>query len=142
MLAVDCVTCAPPVADPSRAPALLLPLLRPAADLRERLYHNTGFFLIAWAYHYFPFYLMSRQLFIHHYLPAHLASACLAGSILNFILTESVNYPASVAGPTTRLRPRIKAVVPRKAYVVFGALGVIVVGTFVFLAPFTYGTAL
>lgn len=85
---------------------------------------------------------MSRQLFIHHYLPAHLASACLAGSILNFILTESINYPVSAAGPTTRLRPRIKAVVPRKAYFAFGILSFTVIGMFIFLAPFTYGTAL
>jgi len=85
---------------------------------------------------------MSRQLFIHHYLPAHLASACLAGSILNFVLTESINYPVSAAGLTTRLRPRIKAVVPRKAYVAFGVLSLAVVGMFIHLAPFTYGTAL
>lgn len=98
--------------------------------------------MIAWAYHYFPFYLMSRQLFIHHYLPAHLASACLAGSVLNFILTESINYPASVAGPDTRLRPRFKAVVSKKAYIAFGVLAAIVIGMFAFLAPFTYGLAL
>jgi dolichyl-phosphate-mannose-protein mannosyltransferase len=26
--------------------------------------------LLGWAFHYFPFYLMARQLFLHHYLPA------------------------------------------------------------------------
>ncbi|CRK19914.1 hypothetical protein BN1708_000551 [Verticillium longisporum] len=41
---------------------------------RNRLYNSTGFFFLAWATHYFPFYLMGRQLFLHHYLPAHLAS--------------------------------------------------------------------
>lgn len=25
---------------------------------------------MAWVFHYFPFYLMDRQLFLHHYLPA------------------------------------------------------------------------
>lgn len=29
-----------------------------------------GFLTIGWALHYVPFFLMSRQLFLHHYLPA------------------------------------------------------------------------
>ncbi|KAF9946117.1 hypothetical protein BGZ72_000667 [Mortierella alpina] len=29
-----------------------------------------GFFFMAWAFHYLPFFLMERQLFLHHYLPA------------------------------------------------------------------------
>ncbi|KAL7415547.1 dolichyl-phosphate-mannose-protein mannosyltransferase [Mrakia frigida] len=114
--------------------------IEPIEDhLRNRLYNNSGFFAMAWAFHYFPFFLMSRQLFIHHYLPAHLASACVAGSVLNFILTESINYPVSVAGRTTRLRPKSKAKVGRKSLIVFGALSLAVVGTFVFLSPLTYG---
>jgi dolichyl-phosphate-mannose-protein mannosyltransferase len=70
---------------------------------------NTGFFIGAWACHYLPFYLMSRQLFLHHYLPAHLASALVAGSVLNFVITEEVNYPVSKAGLRTRLRPIVRA---------------------------------
>ncbi|KAK9455094.1 Dolichyl-phosphate-mannose-protein mannosyltransferase-domain-containing protein [Dipodascopsis uninucleata] len=31
---------------------------------------NVGYNVVAWALHYFPFYLMKRQLFLHHYLPA------------------------------------------------------------------------
>ena len=95
--------------------------------------------MMAWAYHYFPFFLMSRQLFIHHYLPAHLASACVAGSVLNFLLTESIDYPTSIAGRTTRLRPRVKGVVGKKGKVVFGVLAVVVVGVFLLLSPLTYG---
>jgi dolichyl-phosphate-mannose-protein mannosyltransferase len=26
--------------------------------------------ILGWAFHYFPFFLMARQLFLHHYLPA------------------------------------------------------------------------
>jgi dolichyl-phosphate-mannose-protein mannosyltransferase len=29
-----------------------------------------GFLVIGWALHYLPFYLMDRQLFLHHYFPA------------------------------------------------------------------------
>jgi dolichyl-phosphate-mannose-protein mannosyltransferase len=49
------------------------------------MYNSTGFFFLAWALHYFPFYLMGRQLFLHHYLPAHLASSLVTGALLEFI---------------------------------------------------------
>ncbi|KAG0222568.1 hypothetical protein BGW42_006469, partial [Actinomortierella wolfii] len=37
---------------------------------REYYELSGGFFFMAWAYHYLPFFLMGRQLFLHHYLPA------------------------------------------------------------------------
>ncbi|MCJ1374456.1 hypothetical protein MMC20_005688 [Loxospora ochrophaea] len=52
---------------------------------RSRLYNSTGFFFLTWAAHYLPFYLMGRQLFLHHYLPAHLASALVTGALLEFV---------------------------------------------------------
>ncbi|KAL1894128.1 Dolichyl-phosphate-mannose--protein mannosyltransferase 4 [Ceratocystis pirilliformis] len=55
---------------------------------RSRFYNSTGFFFLAWATHYFPFYLMGRQLFLHHYLPAHLASSLVAGSLLEFVFVS------------------------------------------------------
>ncbi|KAF9104382.1 hypothetical protein BGX29_001976 [Mortierella sp. GBA35] len=38
--------------------------------LREYYELSGGFFFMAWCYHYLPFFLMDRQLFLHHYLPA------------------------------------------------------------------------
>ncbi|KAF9367627.1 hypothetical protein CPB97_005497, partial [Podila verticillata] len=38
--------------------------------LREYYELTGGFFFMAWAFHYLPFFLMGRQLFLHHYLPA------------------------------------------------------------------------
>lgn len=56
------------------------------------MYNSTGFFWLAWATHYFPFYLMGRQLFLHHYLPAHLASCLVTGALVEFIFnTEPAN---------------------------------------------------
>jgi len=52
---------------------------------RTRFYNSTGFFFLCWALHYFPFYLMGRQLFLHHYLPAHLASCLVSGALVEFI---------------------------------------------------------
>ncbi len=52
---------------------------------RSRLYNSTGFFFLAWATHYFPFFIMGRQLFLHHYLPAHLASCLVTGALVEFV---------------------------------------------------------
>jgi dolichyl-phosphate-mannose-protein mannosyltransferase len=111
-------------------------------EIRTRMYRNTGFFIGAWAFHYFPFFTMARQRFVHHYLPAHLASALVAGSVLNFILVESVNFPASVAGIKTRLRPAHRARVGKKGLTALAVLAAIVLGCFVYTAPFTYGITL
>jgi dolichyl-phosphate-mannose-protein mannosyltransferase len=54
-------------------------------ETRSRLYNSTGFFFLCWAAHYLPFYLMGRQLFLHHYLPAHLASCLVTGALVEFI---------------------------------------------------------
>ncbi|MCJ1296350.1 hypothetical protein MMC34_007916 [Xylographa carneopallida] len=67
---------------------------------RSRLYNSTGFFFLTWAAHYLPFYLMGRQLFLHHYLPAHLASALVTGALLEFVFTVdpvALDEPNNVA---------------------------------------------
>ncbi|KAJ2798829.1 hypothetical protein H4R20_004674 [Coemansia guatemalensis] len=37
---------------------------------RAKYLSSAGFFSIAWACHYLPFFLMGRELFLHHYFPA------------------------------------------------------------------------
>jgi dolichyl-phosphate-mannose-protein mannosyltransferase len=84
---------------------------------------------------------MSRQRFLHHYLPAHLASALIAGATLNFILIEAVNYPISALGTATRmrLRPVHRARFNPVAWGVVAALLAIIIGMFLYTAPLTYG---
>ncbi|KAL2009160.1 hypothetical protein VTN00DRAFT_7354 [Thermoascus crustaceus] len=36
----------------------------------KRFDYEVGTNVLGWAFHYFPFYLMARQLFLHHYFPA------------------------------------------------------------------------
>jgi len=36
----------------------------------KRFDYEVGATVLGWAFHYFPFYLMQRQLFLHHYFPA------------------------------------------------------------------------
>jgi len=109
--------------------------------VRNRLYRSGGFFIVAWATHYFPFFLMGRQTFLHHYLPAHLFSALVAGVATNFVVTEAINHPVSIMGPTTRRRPMIVvAESPRQTIAVVGMSILVLFISFNFLAPLTYGT--
>ncbi|KAF9006174.1 glycosyltransferase family 39 protein [Cyathus striatus] len=108
--------------------------------VRNRLWNNAGFFLLFWAVHYLPFFLMSRQLFIHHYLPSHLASALIAGAVLNFILSETFNFPVSIWGPKTRSRPSTYSDIGLKGPVILVVFGIFLFFMFSYLAPLTYGT--
>ncbi|KAF8659868.1 hypothetical protein AX16_001752 [Volvariella volvacea WC 439] len=108
--------------------------------IRNRLWNNTGFFLLVWGVHYLPFFLMSRQLFIHHYLPSHLASSLIAGSILSFILSDTINFPISIRGPNTRLRPQQWSDIGLKGPVIVVGYAIALFAMFSFLAPLTYGT--
>lgn len=99
--------------------------------------------MLAWIYHYLPFYTMSRQLFLHHYLPAHLCSALVAGAVFDFVvLSESINSPVSVPGRglTRRMARKQTARVDAKAWMAAGVIVGLVVAMFVFFAPLTYGT--
>lgn len=108
--------------------------------VRNRLWNSTGFFLLVWAVHYLPFFLMGRQLFLHHYLPSHLASALVAGSVFSFILSETMNYPISIRGPSTRPKPATRADLGLKGPIIFAIFVVVLFGFYLYLAPLTYGT--
>ncbi|GAA5917760.1 hypothetical protein JCM5296_000949 [Sporobolomyces johnsonii] len=80
--------------------------------VRNRLYNLGGFFLLAWLYYYLPFFTMSRQLFLHHYLPAHVLSAFVAGA---------------------------RAEVGTGMWIALAVVVAALLANFVFLAPLTYG---
>ena len=120
-----------------------------------RLYNSTGFFFLAWALHYFPFYLMGRQLFLHHYLPAHLASSLVTGALLEFIFNvepmsmeeaaEAVaksgkkvvtNAPVTQSPPT---RERLEGQNMLAAWAAAGVIMTIVIGGWYYFLPLTYG---
>lgn len=116
-------------------------LLTPFLDVRDRLWNSTGFFLIVWAVHYFPFYLMSRQLFVHHYLPSHLASSLVAGSVLSFVLSETINAPVSAWGPSiARSRKKTYADHGVKAPIIVAMFALAMFAMYIYIAPLTYGT--
>ncbi|KAL1917803.1 uncharacterized protein VTP21DRAFT_3637 [Calcarisporiella thermophila] len=86
--------------------------------LREFYDSNAGFWFVAWSLHYFPFYLMARQLFLHHYLPA----------LYFAILLFCVGFDLAVR----RLSPRQRLGV---------TLAIVLIAVLVFrlFSPITYG---
>ncbi|CDR46576.1 CYFA0S24e00342g1_1 [Cyberlindnera fabianii] len=77
---------------------------------------NIGFLYLGYLSHYVFFFLMARQKFLHHYLPAHMIAGLLTAAILEFII-----------GKGQRLN----------ALLVVLAAGLIY--SFIFFAPITYG---
>ncbi|CAN3371894.1 hypothetical protein DIURU_004628 [Diutina rugosa] len=95
---------------------------------RSRLYHTLGFLFIAWGCHYFPFFLMHRQKFLHHYLPAHVIAAMFAGGLVEFLTSNN----STLRGTHMGLR--------RKKNLLVSALLIIpVIWCFYFFSPLTYG---
>ncbi|QPG73606.1 hypothetical protein FOA43_000918 [Brettanomyces nanus] len=102
---------------------------------RARLYLNIGFFFSAWACHYLPFFLMHRQKFLHHYLPAHLLAALFSGGMLEFLFTDNRNPEYAKDKPEKELGKIQLAIY---AGTVAGLLSVLTCA-FIFFAPVTYG---
>ena len=111
---------------------------------RSRLYNSTGFFWLAWAAHYFPFFLMGRQLFLHHYLPAHLASALVTGALVEFVFgAEAPDEEVATAEQERKMGkwvPRACSESTLGSWIACATVTGIVVASFVFYAPLTYGS--
>lgn len=106
--------------------------------------------------HYVPFYIMGRQLFLHHYLPAHLASALVAGAVVEFIFNieptdlasfgEAQLNEAKKGSTKTQAQQRRKPIRERiagQSLLATWAAAVVIVAAliwgFAFFAPLTYG---
>ncbi|KEZ44580.1 Dolichyl-phosphate-mannose--protein mannosyltransferase 4 [Scedosporium apiospermum] len=119
---------------------------------RSRFYNSTGFFFLAWATHYFPFWVMGRQLFLHHYLPAHLASCLVAGALVEFIFCsepapEEPTYQAVKSGKKPAPGPKHFVTAGERlanqsmvsTWIASGVVLAIVVAGWYFFLPLTYG---
>ena len=85
---------------------------------------------------------MHRQLFIHHYLPAHACSVLVLGGVLDFVTSRSIDLPLSPAGPALQpeqLRPTMRRRYTQLAQPVAFIVALSLVAMFHYLAPFTYG---
>jgi dolichyl-phosphate-mannose-protein mannosyltransferase len=90
---------------------------------------------------------MGRQLFLHHYLPAHLASALVTGALVEFIFNVEPLTPEELAHkkktvPATRPLPVRQRLASSTLYAAWAATTVIwaaLIWGFWFFAPLTYG---
>lgn len=110
---------------------------------RSRLYNSTGFFWVAWATHYFPFFVMGRQLFLHHYLPAHLASCLVAGALIEFVFSaepvDETRGPRKSPKKHLTARERLAGQSMMGAWIACGVVLTIVIAGWWFFLPLTYG---
>ncbi|KAF2847650.1 glycosyltransferase family 39 protein [Plenodomus tracheiphilus IPT5] len=114
---------------------------------RSRLYNSTGFFFLTWGAHYIPFYIMGRQLFLHHYLPAHLASCLVTGALVEFIFCIEPQDPEAAMAVKGHRRTRSRPVRERVAtssqmgsWIAAGVILSVVLWSFIYFAPLTYGS--
>lgn len=78
-----------------------------------------GFLFVGWSLHYLPFFLMSRQLFLHHYFPALYYAVLLSCGVFDFA--------------TSTLKPRYR--------LQFAAVLIaLAIWNYSYLSPLAYGT--
>ncbi|KYK58597.1 glycosyltransferase [Drechmeria coniospora] len=117
---------------------------------RSRLYNSTGFFWLCWATHYIPFWIMGRQLFLHHYLPSHLASCLVAGGLLEFVFNSEPaddeahakgGRRASNAKPRKHLtsQERFAGKSMKNAWLACSVILVACIACWFYFLPITYG---
>jgi len=56
----------------------------------KRFDYEVGSSVLGWAFHYFPFYLMQRQLFLHHYFPALYFAVIAFCQIFDFVTVRVI----------------------------------------------------
>lgn len=91
----------------------------------KRFDYEIGVSVLGWFFHYFPFFLMQRQLFLHHYFPALFFAIITLCQVYDFIT-------ARVGGIGIKERP----VIGLTGIVVFLGLSVAAFGLY---APLAYG---
>lgn len=93
----------------------------------KRFDYEMGTSVLGWALHYFPFYLMQRQLFLHHYFPALYFAVIAFCQLYDFV---TARFPL----PGIRSNPIINKT---------GAVAILAVSAVAFslLAPLAYGNA-
>ena len=79
-----------------------------------------GFLFMGWALHYLPFYLMNRQLFLHHYFPALYFAILLSCGVFDLV--------------TSTLRPRVRLQIA-------AVLLIIAIWNYAYFSPLVYGNS-
>jgi len=107
---------------------------------REKLYGPLAYFFVGWACHYFPFFLMARQKFLHHYLPAHLIAAMFTAALWETVFSEcnsistdkDEELPGAVYEKESKVKTKILAAF-------FLNISVCLILFFIYFSPLVYG---
>lgn len=91
----------------------------------KRFDYEIGMTVLGWAFHYFPFFLMARQLFLHHYLPALYFAIMALSQIYDYVVNR-------ISAFGLKNHPEIG----RAGIALFLAFSIT---TFTLFAPLTYG---
>lgn len=91
----------------------------------KRFDYEIGSSVLGWACHYFPFFLMQRQLFLHHYLPALYFAVMTLCQIYDFLTNR-------ISSLGLRERPAVG----RVGVMIFLGLSIVAFGLY---APLAYG---
>lgn len=94
-------------------------LSKPTAAVVVKYDQLCGFLALGWFLHYCPFYLMQRQLFLHHYFPALYFAILLFCSVFDLV--------------TSTLRPRVR-------FQMAAVLIVFAIWSFAHFSPLVYGS--
>lgn len=86
---------------------------------------------------------MGRQLFLHHYLPAHLASSLVAGALIEFIFTTGAVREDQVGEGRAKkhltARERLVGQSLAGVWIACGVICTVLAGGWYFFLPLTYG---
>jgi dolichyl-phosphate-mannose-protein mannosyltransferase len=96
---------------------------------------TSGFLLAAWGFHYFPFFLMGRQLFLHHYLPAYIFSTMIVACLWDFIFR--VSFVTFVSSEKHWNASRLGT---KSLWIFVSVLLVVFTWSFFYFSPLSYGT--
>ncbi|KAI8895247.1 Dolichyl-phosphate-mannose-protein mannosyltransferase-domain-containing protein [Globomyces pollinis-pini] len=100
---------------------------------------SIGFMLLAWALHWFPFFLMGRMLFLHHYLPCYIFATITTTLLFDF-LGRSFNRNLSSLAKQTRFYRWHGHQGSLGYHVVVITMSIVTVLFFWYFSPLCYGT--
>ncbi|KAG5981649.1 hypothetical protein E4U55_002710 [Claviceps digitariae] len=93
----------------------------------KRFDYELGTSILGWALHYFPFFLMARQLFLHHYFPALYFAIMTLCQLFDFL---TVRVPG--------IRAKDNAIVNKAATMLFLVMSI---AAFSLYSPLAYGNS-
>ena len=112
--------------------------------IRQRLFRSAGFFWLLWGFHYLPFFIMGRSLYLHHYLPAITCCYLLIGALFDLACVKGINSPSSIMYTSSAEHQRsfasMRAQPSYWSYLIAYGILSVQVAVFVFLSPITYGS--